>query len=73
MSAKEEATLMNAFEKYGTLCDKAMIIFMLHTGLHFGNRNKQREVPLNNTVRFVLAEYIASSHLSQSYLFLFLK
>ena len=33
MSDKEEATLMNAVEKYGTLRDKAMIIFMLHTGL----------------------------------------
>ena len=93
MSDKEEATLMNAVEKYGTLRDKAMIIFMLHTGLRSmevcdiqtedivmrkrgghvivrsGKRNKQREVPLNSTVRFALEEYIASSNLSQSYLF----
>ncbi|PEF61034.1 hypothetical protein [Bacillus cereus] len=33
MSNKEEATLMNAVEKYDILRDKAMIIFMLHTGL----------------------------------------
>ncbi|MRC81687.1 tyrosine-type recombinase/integrase, partial [Bacillus thuringiensis] len=78
MSDKEEAALMNAVEKYGTLRDKAMIIFMLHTGLRSmevcdiqtedivmrkrgghvivrsGKRNKQREVPLNSTVRFAL-------------------
>ncbi|HDR6244823.1 TPA: tyrosine-type recombinase/integrase [Bacillus cereus] len=33
MSDKEEAALMHAVEKYGTLRDRAMIIFMLHTGL----------------------------------------
>lgn len=33
MSDKEEATLIHAVEKYGTLRDKTMIIFMLHTGL----------------------------------------
>ncbi|MGN4669624.1 tyrosine-type recombinase/integrase [Bacillus cereus group sp. MYBK234-1] len=33
MSDKEEAALMYAVEKYGTLRDRAMIIFMLHTGL----------------------------------------
>ncbi|MFZ7936417.1 tyrosine-type recombinase/integrase [Bacillus thuringiensis] len=93
MPDKEEVTLMHAVEKYGTLREKAMIIFMLHTGLRSmevceiqtedivmrkrgghvivrsGKRNKQREVPLNRTVRFALEEHIASSNISQSYLF----
>lgn len=93
MSDKEESALMNAVEKYGTLRDKTIIIFMLHTGLRSmevcdiqiedivirkrgghvivrsGKRNKQREVPLNSTVRLALEEYIASNNISQSYLF----
>ncbi|WP_144489585.1 tyrosine-type recombinase/integrase [Bacillus thuringiensis] len=93
MSDKEEAALMYAVEKYGTLRDRAMIIFMLHTGLRSmevcdvqiedvimrkrggyvvvrsGKRNKQREVPLNNTARCALEEHIRLSEISQSYLF----
>ncbi|MED3324945.1 tyrosine-type recombinase/integrase [Bacillus thuringiensis] len=93
MSDKEEATLMTAVEKYGTLRDKIMIIFMLHTGLRSmevcdiqiedivmkkrgghvivqsRKRHKQREVPLNNTVRFALEEYITANNISQSYVF----
>ncbi|EJQ97344.1 hypothetical protein II5_05983 [Bacillus cereus MSX-A1] len=93
MTDKEEAALMNTVEKYGTLRDKAMIIFMLHTGfrsmevcdiqiedivmrkrggnviVRSGKRNKQREVPLNSTVRFALEKYIRSNNITHSYLF----
>lgn len=93
MTDKEEAALMNTVEKYGTLRDKTMLIFMLHTGLRSmevcdvqvgdivmrkrgghvivrsGKRNKQREVPLNSTVRFALEEYIGSSNIAHNYLF----
>ncbi|MCT4571242.1 site-specific integrase, partial [Bacillus thuringiensis] len=34
-----------------------------------GKRNKQREVPLNSTVRFALEEYIGSNNITHSYLF----
>ncbi|MCC2458356.1 MULTISPECIES: tyrosine-type recombinase/integrase [Bacillus] len=93
MTDKEEASVMNAVEKYGTLRDKTMIVFMLHTGLRSmevcdvqitdivmrkrgghvivrsGKRNKQREVPLNSTVRLALEEYTRSSNILQGYLF----
>lgn len=93
MTDKEEAALMNAVEKYGTLRDKTMIIFMLHTGLRSmevcdvqiedivvrkrggyvivrsGKRNKQREVPLNSTIRLALEEYMRSTNISQGHLF----
>lgn len=93
MTDKEEASLMNAVEKYGTLRDKTMIIFMLHTGLRSmeicdvqredivvrkrgghvivrsGKRNKQREVPLNSTVRLALEEYMGPNYVPQDYLF----
>lgn len=93
MTDKEEASVMNAFEKYGTLRDKTMIVFMIHTGLRSmevcdvqitdvimrkrgghvivrsGKRNKQREVPLNSTVRLAVEEYTIFGNILQVYLF----
>ncbi|MDG0949869.1 hypothetical protein [Bacillus paranthracis] len=40
-----------------------------HVVVPSGKRNKQGAVPLNSTVRFALEESIASSNISQSYLF----
>ncbi|OYD09139.1 tyrosine-type recombinase/integrase [Paludifilum halophilum] len=84
MTDREEAALMAAVQRDGTIRDQTILLLMLHTGLRTmevcelqcrdvilgkrsgrllvrsGKRNKQREVPLNVTIRTSLEEYLAT-------------
>lgn len=84
MSDQEEAALMAAVQRDGTLRDRTILLLMLHTGIRSmevcnlqrrdvnlgqrsgqltvrsGKRNKQREIPLNITIRTALEEYLTS-------------
>lgn len=84
MTDQEEAALMTAVQRDGTIRDRTILLLMLHTGLRTmevcdlqcrnvilgkrsgrllvrsGKRNKQREVPLNITIRTALEEYLAT-------------
>ncbi|WP_308665818.1 tyrosine-type recombinase/integrase [Bacillus sp. IBL03825] len=57
------------------ICDVQLEdIFIRKRGSHVivrsGKQNKQREVPLNNTVRLALEEYMGPNYVQQDYLFL---
>ncbi|PTX55104.1 integrase/recombinase XerC [Melghirimyces profundicolus] len=84
MTDQEEAVLVAAVQRHGTIRERTIILLMLHTGLRTmevcdlrcrdvvlgkrsgrlmvrsGKRNKQREVPLNVTIRTALEEYLAT-------------
>nr|WP_246258858.1 tyrosine-type recombinase/integrase [Kroppenstedtia pulmonis] len=84
MTDQEEAGLVAAVQRNGTIRDRTILLLMLHTGLRTmevcdlqfrdvilgkrsgrltvrsGKRNKQREVPLNVTIRTALEEYLAA-------------
>jgi integrase/recombinase XerD len=67
LSDKEEAALVAAVERYGSLRDRTMIVVALHTGLRAEELCKlkpehvrlgKREVPLNVTARTALEEWL---------------
>lgn len=84
MTDQEEAALIAAVQRDGTIRDRTILLLMLHTGLRTmevchlqcrdvilgkrsgrllvrsGKRNKQREVPLNVTIRTALEKYLAT-------------